>query len=374
MNICFVNSTRKWGGVKSWTLDLAQGLRAKGHNILIVGRPGAFIEDCRNHNLDALDISFGPDFNPACIIYFLRLFRSQNIDLVVVNVGKDIRTAGIAARVLGIPVIHRVGLAGDMENTWKVRIMHKWIRPQMLVPCMQIKTGILKRLPYLQPQEIHVIHTGKEPVPTLAASTNTPLRLISTSQLNPDKGHEDILQALALLKNQGYHFTYHVAGTGCMKGRLKTQAENLGLADCVIWHGFVYKVRELVRTCDIFLLPSYSEGLPNALLEAMAEGLVCIARNVGGVAEVWPQKAKKYLLSSPTGPKDFAQLLQTLLTMPPDQMLRLRQVFWHQAQSNDLNTMTTAFEHLAASLIHPNQIRPATSASSFVTRTESDHD
>lgn len=351
MNICFVNSTRKWGGVKSWTLDLAQGLVARGHQVLIIGRPGSFIAACRAKNLEALDISFGADFNPRRIIYFLRLFRTRNIELVVVNVGKDMRTAGIAARLLNLPVIHRVGLAGDMENTWKVRYMHKWVHPLLLVPCAQIKAGILQNLPYLRSEEIKIIRTGKMLSPALPSTVNNPLRLVSTSQLNADKGHGDILQALAMLKDQGYQYEYHVAGTGRIEDQLKAQAKNLGLADCVFWHGFVQNVRELVRTCDIFLLPSYSEGLPNALLEAMAEGLICIARNIGGVEEVWPHKAKQFLLGAQAGSKDFSQILQTLPTMTPEEILNKRQLFWHQAQGNSLENMTHAFEDFAATLL-----------------------
>lgn len=351
MNICFVNSTRKWGGVKSWTLDLAQGLNLRGHNILIVARSGSFVIACQDQNLETLDIVFGADFNPARIVYFLKLFRTKNIDLVVVNVGKDMRTAGVAARILHIPVVHRVGLSGDMENTWKVSLMHKWVRPKILVPCQEIKHGLLQKLPHLKAHEIQVIHTGKKPAVALPVTVQTPLRLVSTSQLNADKGHGDILQALAILKNQGYSFEYHVAGTGRIEEQLKAQAKNLDLTDSIFWHGFTQNVRQLLRTCDIFLLPSLSEGLPNALLEAMAEGLVCVARNVGGIKEVWPPQKTQYLLPRKACPKDFAQILQELCTMSLDQVVNLKQIFWQQGQGNSLETMVCSFEHFASTLL-----------------------
>src|SRR6056297_1640157 len=208
MNIAFINSTRKWGGVKTWTLDVARGLAARGHGVLIVGRPGPFTDKARELGLDTLAVTFGPDFNPALILRFLRLFKARNIDRVMVNVGKDMRTAGVAARLLGIPVIHRVGLAGDMENAFKVRTMHTWVRPRILVPCEQIRKGVLKELPYLSPEEVTVILTGKEPAPAPPETVHSPLRLISTSQLNGDKGHREVLTALAELKNQGHRFKY----------------------------------------------------------------------------------------------------------------------------------------------------------------------
>lgn len=351
MNICFVNSTRKWGGVKSWTLDLAQELVARKHQVLIVGRPGNFIDVCKQQGLDALAYTFGPDFNPKGILYFMRLLRSRAMDLVVVNVGKDMRIAGLAARMLNLPVMHRVGLAGDMENTFKVRWLHQIVQPTLLVPCRQIKKGALAKLPYLKPQEIKVIHTGKKPNAQGPPAMSHPVRFISTSQLNADKGHGDILQALAGLKNQGYDFEYHVVGTGKIAHELQALAQDLGLKERVIWHGFVNNVRQILRMAHVFLLPSYSEGLPNTILEAMAEGLVCLSRNVGGVQEVWPANQEDLLLPPEAGPQEFSQILQTLLASDTAQLSERAQKFWHQGQNNTLETMTTAFETFANGLL-----------------------
>ena len=349
MNICFVNSTNKWGGVKSWTLDVARGLSERGHDILIVGRPGPFIDKARETGLDAMGLSFGPDFNPLRIHGFLKLFKARRIDLVVVNVGKDMRCAGIAAKMLGIPVVHRVGLAGDMRNTYKVRILHKWIRPRILVPCEQIKNGLLQELPYLAPKEITVILTGKEPAPAPPTTVHSPLRFISTSQLNADKGHDDVLLALAELKKQGLPFEYHIVGTGRIKVELKSLAASLDLADRIFWHGFQKDVRSFLREADVFLLPSRSEGLPNTLLEAMAVGLVCVARNVGGVGEIWPQSAPLLLLPFSTNLKNFSDVLASLLKSGEKEILKQGKLFWSVANANTQKAMIQQVEYFFAS-------------------------
>lgn len=340
MNICFVNSTNKWGGVKSWTLDVACGLTKRGHHAVIVGRPGPFVDKAREMGLEALGISFGPDFNPLLISRFMGMFRRGKVDLVVVNVGKDMRSAGVAARVLGIPVVHRVGLAGDMLNTWKVRLMHKWVRPSILVPCEQIKIGMLQELPYLSPEEVTVILTGKEPAPEPPATVHSPLRFISTSQLNADKGHKDVLEALAGLKKLGYDFYYDIVGTGRIETELKALASRLDLDDRIVWHGFQKDVRSTLRKSDIFLLPSYSEGLPNTLLEAMAEGLVCVARDTGGVNEVWPHQAQRLLLPASSGAQHVATTLKSLLETEVEDILALGQIFWNAANENSLRIMS----------------------------------
>jgi glycosyltransferase involved in cell wall biosynthesis len=343
MNIAFINSTRKWGGVKTWTLDVACGLAERGHGVFIVGRPGPFTDKARELGLDTMPVTFGPDFNPALILRFLRLFKAQNIDRVMVNVGKDMRTAGVAAGLLGIPVIHRVGLAGDMENTFKVRTMHKWVRPRILVPCEQIKQGLLQELPYLSPDEATVILTGKEPATAPPKTVHSPLRLISTSQLNADKGHREVLTALAELKKQGLGFEYHVVGTGRIEQELRELAHHLGLSSEIVWHGFQKDVRALLSECDVFILASHKEGLPNSLLEAMSMGLACVATDVGGVREVWSKKFPPLL--SPDAPKALARTLERLLNEAPSSIReRQTQTLAHARTTFSLEQAVTSLE------------------------------
>ena len=344
MNIFFVNSTNKWGGVKSWTLDVARGLEERGHRIAIAGRPGPFVDKASEMGLEAVSVSFGPDFNPLLIARFMRMFRDRGTNLVVVNVGKDMRSAGIAAKLLGIPVVHRVGLAGDMLNTYKVRMLHKWIRPRILVPCEQIKEGLLCELPYVAAKEITVILTGKEPAPAPPENVHTPLRFISTSQLNADKGHRDVLQALAELKRRGHDFAYHIVGTGRIEAELKALASSLDLDERVVWHGFRKDVRAFLREADVFLLPSRREGLPNTLLEAMAEGLICVSRDVGGVKECWPEDEPGLLMAEDAGSKDFEIVLERLLAEPGERILERKAFFWKHATSNSRQRMTDLVE------------------------------
>ncbi|MBT8763334.1 glycosyltransferase [Desulfohalobiaceae bacterium Ax17] len=314
--------------MKTWTLEVALGLKKLGHNSTIIARKGPFVEKAADLGLNTWAINFGPDFNPITIYKFCSFFKKNKIERVLVNVGKDMRTAGVAARLLNIPVIHRVGLPGDMKNKWNVKLMHFWIKPRILVPCEYIKNGLLKNLPFLKPEEITVILTGKEPSPEPPNKVHRPLQFISTSQLNPDKGHKDVLYAFSRLKKRGYDFHYHIVGTGKIENELKQLAQTLGLQDRITWHGFQKDVRKLLRQTDIFLLPSYSEGLPNSLLEAMAERLVPIARDVGGVKEVWPDGMQEFLLPYSARKKEFEQIIRTVLKMTDYDILKIKKIVW----------------------------------------------
>ena len=333
MRIAFVNSTHRWGGVKTWMLDIAKALAQRGHAVRLFARPGPFPEAWEEAGLFSTTLTFGSDFSPRTIRFFRQAFCTWQPDLLIANVGKDLRTAGIAARSLNIPVIHRVGLPGDMRDKWNVRLMHRILRPAYLVPCAFIQQGLLRELPFLPPSAITAIHTGKTPVPSPPSTCSQPLRISITSQLSREKGHSDLFAALADLKKECAFFC-HILGTGPYEEQLQAEATRLGLQPYCTWHGFQTDVRALLRQSDIFVLPSYREGLPNTLLEAMAEGLIPVVRDVGGVREIWPETLHPLLLPSTSTPTTWAQTLHTLLHAPTPTLLGYKAASWQACRDN----------------------------------------
>jgi glycosyltransferase involved in cell wall biosynthesis len=207
-----------------------------------------------------------------------------------------------------------------MKNKFDVRLNYRCIRPVLLVPCKQIKEGLVSRLPFLKAEKIVVAHTVKSPAPASPGTVGRPLNIVVTSQLNADKGHGTLLQALRLVLDKGLDFRFHIVGTGSEEAALKKQAGDLGLKEKIVWHGFQTDVRSLVGQCDIFVLPSFSEGFSNSLLEAMAEGLICISRDVGGVREIWFD-TETSLLPASAGPRDFASALTPVLELSGQDVL-----------------------------------------------------
>ncbi|EMG35707.1 glycosyltransferase [Desulfocurvibacter africanus PCS] len=332
MRIVYVNSTHKWAGVKTWTLDTAAWLAKHGHEVTIFGRPGPFTDKSSDLGIETFALDFGVDFSPALILRFARFFRTRRTDVLVVNVGKDLRTAGLAARLSGVPVLHRVGLPGDMRDTIKVHLMHSFIKPHILVPSQDTKDGLLACLPHLNPNEIAVIHTGKPVAQEPPEPVRRPLRLIVSSRLSPEKGHTDLLQTLAKLQGQGLDFTLDVLGTGASEDELKALAISLDLHKRVRWLGFQADVISHLRHCDAFVLPSYAEGLPNTLLEAMAQGLCPVARDVGGVREIWPKSGLDGLLAG-MKPGDLLAPLERLLRADDEQVRTWKQAAWEQCKA-----------------------------------------
>ena len=119
-----------------------------------------------------------------------------------------------------------------------------------------------------------------------------PLRAIYVGRLAPRKGLTEIIDAFSRLKeegtNQGKTARLVIAGSGPDEAALKARVRSLGLEEDVSFAGPAYgehKAR-LLSESDVLLLPSYSEGLPYALLEAMAAGVVPVVTRVGAIPDV----------------------------------------------------------------------------------------
>lgn len=122
-----------------------------------------------------------------------------------------------------------------------------------------------------------------------------PLRLIFVGSLAQRyKGLHLLLQALHLCREQGVVFSLVVLGDGMYRAAYEETAVALGLAEQVVFHGFVPQgtaVVEHLCRADLFVMPSLMEGLPRALIEAMACRLPAIGAAIGGIPELLPPEA-----------------------------------------------------------------------------------
>jgi len=146
---------------------------------------------------------------------------------------------------------------------------------------------------FVPEQQVHAIPNGIDcrpylAVPTVNAPADKPLRLLFFGRLDRAKGLYEILQGLRLASELGVDARLVVAGSGPEEDRLKRYAQALGVGPRTVFAGPVFgrdKVK-IMAGSDVMLLPSYSEGLPYALLEGMAAGLPIIATSVGAIPDV----------------------------------------------------------------------------------------
>ena len=103
------------------------------------------------------------------------------------------------------------------------------------------------------------------------------------------KGPDVLLRAAAICRNRGLDLAIELVGDGRYLETLKEMAVGFGIAGCTKFCGQVPSgkpIRDFLDAVDLFVLPSRAEGLPRALLEAMARGCPCLGSNVGGIPEL----------------------------------------------------------------------------------------
>ena len=122
------------------------------------------------------------------------------------------------------------------------------------------------------------------------------------------KGLHVAMHAVALLKRYGYSVTLHQLGPGD-KHRWTKEAERLGVNENIIFHGVVEHgsaVMEWLDGLDIYVQPSFQEGLPRSLIEAMSRGLPCLGSSCGGIPELLSHEC----LHAPGDHKKLAEQIQ----------------------------------------------------------------
>jgi glycosyltransferase involved in cell wall biosynthesis len=140
--------------------------------------------------------------------------------------------------------------------------------------------------------------------------------LIGTvGRLTPVKGIPYLLEAATILLRQGANVKVLVVGDGSIREDLKTHTHDLGITDNVVFLGHREDTDALLQALDVFVLPSLSEGIPMALLEAMAASRAVVASRVGGIPEIVEDGFEGFLVE-PMDVNSLAERCQRLIESP----------------------------------------------------------
>ena len=162
--------------------------------------------------------------------------------------------------------------------------------PDALVVLAETEVAAYRR--FLPQQRIALIPNGVDcrdlAAPRPARSADSPLRMVYCGRLVRGKGLDELVTGFAAAHRQGCEAMLTIVGSGAEEQRVRARVTQLRLDHAVTFAGAAHgeaKAR-LLRQGDVFVLPSYSEGLPFALLEAMAAGNAVIATRVGAIPDV----------------------------------------------------------------------------------------
>lgn len=130
--------------------------------------------------------------------------------------------------------------------------------------------------------------------------------ILSVGEVNKNKNHKVGIEALAKLRDKNTY--YVICGRGPLMEAHKELAQSLGVGDRVILTGYRTDVADFYKMADVFLFPSFREGLPVAVMEAMASGLPVVATRIRGSSDLVQQGD----LFEPTDVDGIAKAIETL--------------------------------------------------------------
>lgn len=168
---------------------------------------------------------------------------------------------------------------------------------------------------HLRHKRIALIHNPVSVVP-LHECPKEPL-ILNVGRLVPQKGQAYLIEAFAHLNRNGWRLA--ILGDGPLAQELKDLAGQMGVGDQVAFPGVVKDIGFYLQRASIFVLPSLREGFPNALAEAMAAGIACIAFNCNeGLSELIQDGSNGFLVE----PRDLMGLTERIACLAGDVQLR----------------------------------------------------
>ena len=241
----------------------------------------------------------------------------------------------IIGRILGSLSGHRVIITSQRSvDDWR-RLWHIWLDRLTSHWVTLYISNIYASAKRLQEREkvphsrIQVIHNGIDITPFAQAQTGLVRRQLAIETISAVitcvanfrevKGHRILIDAVAALHAQNPDSYLWLVGDGPLRSETEHQVRVLGLEGAVKFLGQRSDVPHILADTDIFVLASLWEGMPGAILEAMATRLPVVATSVGGIPEIVVHGQTGYLVP----PKDSGALAAALIRLLEDERLRL---------------------------------------------------
>lgn len=322
MNILFLNSIakHKFGGGERWMITAAAGLSAAGHRVFLGGKKGSeILRRAGQSGIPTVALTIHADISPVATWKIAGFLKRERIDVLICNLNKDVRVAGLAARLVRTPVVlarHGMLLCG---RKWK----HKFTLTRLvdgIITNSQTIKNTYAGYGWFSDDFVKVLYNGIEDKSFVVAHDfqrdhGGKKVILSAGRLAEQKGYGYLLEAARTLLNKRDDLVFVIAGKGRRESDLKRQAIDLGIASSVRFLGFVENLDPYLKGCDLFVLASIFEGMPNVVMEAMAVGTAVVATDVNGVRELM-EHGKTGLIVPPRDPQALADAIGTLLDSP----------------------------------------------------------
>ncbi|GAC1463449.1 MAG: glycosyltransferase [Isosphaeraceae bacterium] len=277
------------GGSRSAVLSFAEG-----------GRCQALLEAARQLGAEALELRANAPSYRAAAREVAGHLRRLGADVLCCHGYKPDILGLVAARLAGVPVVSVSH--GWTAATLKVRLNEAvdrlCLRGMDRVVCVSEAQARKVRRAGVQAPRVVVIPNAIDPSrfdvvdpsgrgDLLSMFPKRPRLVVGTAgRLSPEKGYKLLIDAAAAVVGEHPDISFIHFGDGPLRRPLGQRIADLGLAERFLLAGFRTDLHRVLPHLDLFVLPSYTEGLPVVVLEAFASGLPVVATAVGGTPEV----------------------------------------------------------------------------------------
>lgn len=287
--------------------------------------PGALAQYAASLGLPSVAIRADNSGKVGAILRIYRALRQHKVKLLHVQAGYMLHLAFPAAKMAGIPVVYTEHALHSLQRYRKNRLSVRLIAPWLQgIACVndEVAHYFQKELG-IAPKRIQVIANGVDadrfspavPPAPLPWNNDPGTRCFvfgTVARLTDAKDHPTLLRAFSIVSQRHPQTRLLLVGDGEERARTEALVQTLGLENTVHITGICLGIPERLTSMDVFLLSSKREGLPMALLEAMACGLPTISTAAGGIPKL--NKDNEHVLLVPTeNPEALAQAMEELL-------------------------------------------------------------
>jgi glycosyltransferase involved in cell wall biosynthesis len=323
MRIVLSNSSSSWGGVHKVTEILARELQSRGHEVTVFGSAGKMLEQRMRDVAPFEPILGGMDFNPVVLARVTLALRRNRPDVVLTLMKKDITLTAPVAAAMGIPVIVRHANQRPLGSGRYWKKLFGDIPSLHITNAAATKMTLLESSPFLSPEDIEVIYNGIDPAPfetARAANLGLPPGSVAIGfigSFEARKGVIELSRAWSHLSAAFENAHLILVGKGSMEAKMRDILKDVPR---VHWTGYRTDIASILRALDLLVLPSYVEGAPNVVLEAMCAGTPIVATAVSGTPELVRDGMDARLVA----PRNTQALIEGLIQMLSDRDLRER--------------------------------------------------
>lgn len=313
------------GGAERFVIDLSIALKSLGNDVTIIvlynDASNFFSREVENHGLKVIYLNKkkGVDLSNSRLLRKRILELNPDIVHSHLNTHLSLKLSGLWKKKSTIRFFHTIHTTPDKEvqNLLLFLIMNFVYRKNIVVPIAISDNLSAKTKDYyglkIKPNSIY---NGifREKFLSSVPLNERKITFISVASFQKVKNQESIVKATSILHKKGYEFNLVFLGEGERLGEIKKLSERLNVDDdeYIKFMGRVSNVDEYLKKSKCLVIPSYYEGNPISVLEAMTAGLIIIATNIGGTKDVIVDGENGYLVD-PYNLDDLVNKMETVL-------------------------------------------------------------